>query len=207
MIKIHRIHVDEKSFSFYISIFSLFFFYLLPFELESQNLNKQKKWKIDYENSYIRFSVPHLFSSIEGEFEEFKPIKSNYRGTYRSLIQNGIRIKVKNVKIHQNVKNEILSRSFFYADKFPEIKVLITNLVPFSKNSEFFFISFKIHIKDINKEYIHIIEFKNKGTIHQLKGSLIIPRRDFQLEGNLLLNYLILDPYVNVTYQIILKYE
>ncbi len=180
------------------------------FHLSAQPVKNFKKnnfeWKINIQESTIQFEIPLLIKNIKGEVVNFKLRNFYYKGYYNSLKNSELWIPVKDITTHNFYKDNSIQSEYFLNEKqYPYIKIKVLKLIPFNIQEDYFFIDYEIQIKEIKKTYKEIILLKQSWNKIEAKGEILLPRHDFSLYGNLILN-LFLKDYIKISFYIIINY-
>lgn len=176
------------------SIKSYLFFGIKLILLEVSFLSSKPvyQWKINKENSYIKFEIPLLFSSIiSGSFKNYSLKNFNYNGNFKSLKKKELWIDIQSISTGSFNRDEVLKSEYFLNSKqYPFSIIKIIEIYPLNEKSNFYLVTFEIKIKSHTKqitEVIYIEQYLNKIIA---KGSFYISRKEFDIKGNLLLDFL-----------------
>jgi len=180
-------------------------FFLFIKENHSQPIKKQTTWHIDYEESYIYFEIPSLLSFLKGEIKKFNLVKFQYYGNYKNLIHNELWIPVNSITTNNFYRDKNIRSEFFLNEKdFPYIKIKILKIYPFNIQEHYYFIDFLVQIKNHRKVYKDIAFIKFQWNHILANGETILSLKDFQLNGNLILN-LVFSDNIKIKYNIVIK--
>ncbi len=180
-------------------------FFLFTKENHSQTIRKQPTWQIDYEESYIHFEIPSLFNSLRGEIKKFYLVNFKFYGNYFNLINNELWIPVNSITTNNFYRDKNIRSKFFLNEKdFPYIKIKILKIYPFNIQEHYYFIDFLVEIKNHQKVYKDIALIKFQWNQILATGETILSLKDFQLNSNLILNFVFSDN-INIKYNLLIK--
>jgi polyisoprenoid-binding protein YceI len=139
-------------------------------------------WSIDNNHSSIGFEVTHFFTPVAGSFKSFKGSLSfdpeNLAGSTASFS-----VEIASVETDNKKRNDhLLSKDFFDAEKYPEMKFESTSFV---KDGESYSLNGKLTIRDITKDINIPVKLLGYGE-HPMKKSKLITamRSEFTLNRN-----------------------
>ncbi len=165
------------------------------------NTVRSPKWSIYLKESYIKFEIPIILYKLKGQFLNYNVRNFRYLGYNQTLKNSELWIPVNTIQTDSIYRDKsILSEFFLDAKQYPYIKVKITNIIPFNISQNYFFIEYELTIKDIKNNFKEIVYLKTSWNKIIVQGEIYIPRKDFNLKGNLLLD-LLLDNYFYLVIQ------
>lgn len=144
-----------------------------------------KQWKVDKAHSAITFSVNHLFTPVEGRFQQFED-EFLFNPDNLEESKASFSIDVASVNTQESKRDKHLqSADFFDAKKYPEMKFTSTR---FEKKGDNNYVAYgKLTIKDVTKDVA--LPFKVLGTadhpmmkgtkVMSLQSELSINRNDY----------------------------
>lgn len=131
-----------------------------------------KQWKVDKAHSAITFSVNHLFTPVEGRFQQFDD-EFLFNPDNLQESKANFSIDVASVNTQESKRDKHLqSADFFDAKKFPEMKFTSTR---FEKKGDNNYVAYgKLTIKDVTKDIA--LPFKVLGTANHpmMKGTKVM---------------------------------
>lgn len=175
------------------SIKSYLFFGIKLILLEVSFLSSKPfyQWKINKENSYIKFEIPLFFSSVYGKFNNYSLKNFSYNGHFKSLKKKELWIDIQSITTGSFQRDEALrSKYFLNSQEYPFSIIRIIEIYPLSEKSNFYLVTFEIKIKSYTRqitELFYIEQYLNKIIA---KGIFYISRKEFDIKGNLLLDLL-----------------
>jgi hypothetical protein len=179
-------------------------FFLFIKENHSQPI-KKPTWQIDYEESYIYFEIPSILNSLRGEIKKFYLVNFKFYGNYYSLTNNELWIPVKSITTNNFYRDQNLRSEYNLNEKdFPYIKIKILKIYPFNIQENYYFIDFWVEIKNHRKVYKDIAFIQFQWNQILANGETILSLKDFQLNGNLILNFVFSDN-IKIKYKIVIK--
>jgi len=179
-------------------------FFLFIKENHSQPI-KKPTWQIDYEESYIYFEIPSILNSLRGEIKKFYLVNFKFYGNYYSLTNNELWIPVKSITTNNFYRDQNLRSEYYLNEKdFPYIKIKILKIYPFNIQENYYFIDFLVEIKNHRKVYKDIAFIQFQWNQILANGETILSLKDFQLNGNLILNFVFSDN-IKIKYNIMIK--
>jgi hypothetical protein len=179
-------------------------FFLFIKENHSQPI-KKPTWQIDYEESYIYFEIPSILNSLRGEIKKFYLVNFKFYGNYYSLTNNELWIPVKSITTNNFYRDQNLRSEYYLNEKdFPYIKIKILKIYPFNIQENYYFIDFWVEIKNHRKVYKDIAFIQFQWNQILANGETILSLKDFQLNGNLILNFVFSDN-IKIKYNIMIK--
>lgn len=179
-------------------------FFLFIKENHSQPI-KKPTWQIDYEESYIYFEIPSILNSLRGEIKKFYLVNFKFYGNYYSLTNNELWIPVKSITTNNFYRDQNLRSEYNLNEKdFPYIKIKILKIHPFNIQENYYFIDFWVEIKNHRKVYKDIAFIQFQWNQILANGETILSLKDFQLNGNLILNFVFSDN-IKIKYKIVIK--
>jgi len=179
-------------------------FFLFIKENHSQPI-KKSTWQIDYEESYIYFEIPSILNSLRGEIKKFYLVNFKFYGNYYSLTNNELWIPVKSISTNNFYRDQNFRSEYYLNEKdFPYIKIKILKIYPFNIQENYYFIDFLVEIKNHRKVYKDIAFIQFQWNQILANGETILSLKDFQLNGNLILNFVFSDN-IKIKYKIVIK--
>lgn len=149
-------------------------------------VNDAPEWSIGKTHSKIGFSVTHFFTPVEGYFNDYegslKFDPENLGGSSASFT-----VKVASVNTDNEKRDkDLISNSFFDADKYPEMKFVSTS---FSKTDDGYVVKGDLTVKDVTKSVEVPFQVLGVGPhprrqstlIMGIKGSFKINRNDYEV--------------------------
>lgn len=148
-------------------------------------------WEIDASHTNIGFSVSHLFTSVQGRFDEFEatvafdpddPRKAVVRGTVQSASIN---------TNHAKRDKHLRSADFFDVEKYPTLHFESTEMKEWSGNKGK--LAGKLTIHGVTKAIVFDVVYQGQGSDPWgnvragFRATLTIDRRDYGLNWNELL--------------------
>jgi polyisoprenoid-binding protein YceI len=194
------------------NLLSVFLFILLPLEfIHSKPLKKNTnpQWIVDIDKSYIKIEIPTILNSlnIQGEVKKFLLIRFNYKGYYQSLKNTEFWIPVKYITTFNSYRDEgIKSENFLDEVQYPNIKIKIRGIYPFSLQQNLYFVDLEISIKNKSQTYKDIIRIEQRWNKIIINGEIMIIRKDFDLIGNIILDTILSDN-IKIKYYLEVKYQ
>ncbi|GIX42891.1 MAG: hypothetical protein KatS3mg129_2624 [Leptospiraceae bacterium] len=201
--------IKIRSFFKLCLILLIFIIFILPEKIYSKPTKKNKKpvWQIDLEESYIYFEVPTIFNTIKGKMDHFFVRNFKYKGYYKSLRNNELWIPVNSITTNSPYRDEGIRSEFFLNEKkYPYIKIKVLNIYPFNIQENYYFVDLEIEIKNIKKVYKDIVYIQQRWNKVIAKGETILSRSDFNLYGNIILNFFLSDKII-IKYNIVIIYK
>ena len=117
-------------------------------------------FQIDPANSSVGFSVRHLISRVQGQFNQFSgSIQADPKDPAASLVQ--FTIQAGSIDTHVEMRDKDLrSANFFDADKYPTITFVSTKIVP--KGKDLYDVHGKLTMHGVTREVVLPVSFTGK---------------------------------------------
>lgn len=129
-------------------------------------------WKIDQSHTSVNFKIDHFFSAVPGQFEKFD---GEFRFDANNLNESGFAFTIEIASVNtdnQKRDNDLQSKNFFNAKKWPEIRFTSTKI---KKESNGNYLAYgKLTIRDVTKDVK--IPFTITGEMEHpmMRGTMIL---------------------------------
>lgn len=140
-------------------------------------------WDMNKTHSSIKFTVRHLFASITGAFDSFE---GKLRFNPRHLAESSANFTIQVASINTNNKlrdRHLLSKTFFYAKKYPSIKFQSKKFIHKHKNH--YEIEGKLTIRNITKTiklpFTFLAAQHNSSHQAHIKSKITISRKAYNV--------------------------
>ncbi|MCS7205837.1 MAG: YceI family protein [Leptospiraceae bacterium] len=201
--------MSNKLSSVYFFVSWMLYYLILEFNLDSLHskpiIIDGRTYNIDYKNSFIKFKVETIVSSVvNGQINEFYLTSSKQVSNYKKSSLFIFNIKSKSIKIGNLYIDEAIQSEYYLDSKnHPNITVKILEMQPTNILKNFYYITYSIQIKNIEKQYREIFYYQRKGNQIIIKGIANIPKDDF-FKWNLILDF-VFKENIQIDFLIILK--
>jgi polyisoprenoid-binding protein YceI len=151
-------------------------------------------------SSRVKFHVQATFENVTGTFHKLKLEKFEFNGRPESL-KGRLAILIDSLETGKAKRDSHLKEDdFFDARKYPEAYV---DVLEISQDDGDYYVRFILEIRGIRKEFTEPIQLKADMTGIQARGTFVVNRKDFGVNGNILTNTIISDE-VTLEYNIVL---
>ena len=149
-----------------------------------------KKYKVDEDHTTVGFRIRHLFTYVEGRFNEFE---GEFVFDPNDLSSTKVKGTVDVGSIDTNVEERdkhLRSKDFFDAEKYPKIEFESTGVIDVDKEKNTGKLSGKLTIHGVTKPVVLDVTFRGEATDPWgnkkagFSGETTINRKDFGLNWN-----------------------
>jgi polyisoprenoid-binding protein YceI len=158
--------------------------------LVAPSLTHAAKWNLDEDHTSVSFRIRHLFTSVEGRFDEFSgEISFDPADPTTASVSGEIEAASIDTNVAERDKH-LRSDDFFDVEKYPKITFKSTKVTDVSADKKSGKLHGKLTIRGVEKDVVLDARFLGAGkdTYDNVKagfsGTVTIDRKDFGLKWN-----------------------
>lgn len=157
-------------------------------------------FKVDPSASTVRFHVQAALENVTGTFEAIELESIEFNGRPTSL-KGRLAIVIDSLQTGKTKRDIHLKEAeFFDSANHPRAYV---DVISITEDEGEYYVHFALEIRGIRREYHEPIQLSANWMGVEAKGTLVVNRRDFGVNGNILTNTIINDE-VTLEYNIVL---
>lgn len=150
--------------------------------------------------STVKFHVQATLENVTGSFHTVELESIEFTGRPESL-KGRLAVLIDSLETGKTKRDSHLKEAdFFDVQKYPKAYVDVLGI---SEDDGDYYVHFALEIRGIRKEYQEPIQLKADWVGIQAKGTVVVNRKDFGVNGNILTNTIINDE-VTLEYNIVL---